>query len=523
MNVFSEEVEEDWVNNYNIYLARGSETLVMDNSEEFVHISGSSDNTITTMKIDSEGEIFWETDYIFSGSGNAKSSEITIDQYDNVYVSGFCDNWNLQTTEFIVIKYDQNGNEIWAANCENVGYLPNSIVLLDIDQQQNVYITTRFATGTGISDYITIKYDINGQVLWSLTFDGAYGGDDVPSDILVDGSGNVFVIGLSEMANEDYDLALIKYNSGGELQWEQRYNAHCEYHYLYPRIALDGSENICLISMQKIEQYNYDFAIIKYDQNGNTLWTRSCSGTSQNSWDKPEDLIIDDSSNIYILGSLQNENTFTDMVTLKYSSDGELIWDAIYSGEGWNDYAAAITLDINNDIYITGMMEYWFNIIKYSSDGQQLWQIYWEDPDQRYDAYLSDIVVNSSGDVYILGYNNYTGITLIKYVQPDFVGINNNIITEVTFSLQNYPNPFNPETTISFFTAVDAENAELVIYNIKGQKVKTLVNEVLPAGEHSVVWDGKNTNNKAVASGIYFYNLKVDDKIIATKKCLLLK
>ncbi len=87
----------------------------------------------------------------------------------------------------------------------------------------------------------------------------------------------------------------------------------------------------------------------------------------------------------------------------------------------------------------------------------------------------------------------------------------------------NYPNPFNPETTISFFTAEDAKNAELVIYNIKGQKVKTLVNEVLPAGEHSVVWDGKNTNNKAVASGIYFYNLKVGKKSIATKKCLLLK
>ena len=320
-----------------------------------------------------------------------------------------------------------------------------------------------------------------------------------------------------------YDLALIKYNSGGELQWEQRYNAHCEYHYLYPRIALDGSENICLIGMQKIEQYNYDFAIIKYDQNGNTLWTRSCSGTSQNSWDKPEDLIIDDSGNIHILGSLQNENTFTDIVILKYSSDGELIWDAIYSGEGWDDYAAAITLDIYNDIYITGMMEYWFNTIKYSSDGQQLWQIYWEDPDQRYDAYLSDIVVNSSGDVYILGYNNYTGITLIKYVQPDFVGINNNIITEVTFSLQNYPNPFNPETTISFFTAVDAENAELVIYNIKGQKVKILVNEVLPAGEHSVVWDGKNMNNKSVSSGIYFYNLKVGNKLVGSRKCLLLK
>jgi flagellar hook assembly protein FlgD len=107
---------------------------------------------------------------------------------------------------------------------------------------------------------------------------------------------------------------------------------------------------------------------------------------------------------------------------------------------------------------------------------------------------------------------NQQGVENISILKP------NNIL------YQNYPNPFNPETTIVFnLTAEDAENAELVIYNLKGQKVKTLVNEVLPAGEHSVVWDGKNTNNKAVASGIYFYNLKVGNKSLATKKCLLLK
>jgi hypothetical protein len=101
---------------------------------------------------------------------------------------------------------------------------------------------------------------------------------------------------------------------------------------------------------------------------------------------------------------------------------------------------------------------------------------------------------------------------------------NNTSSVPPTVSLRgNYPNPFNPETTIRFTTRNTKKNTELVIFNIKGQKVKTLVNEVLPVGEHSVVWDGKNTNNKAVASGIYLYNLKVGNKSLATKKCLLLK
>ena len=96
------------------------------------------------------------------------------------------------------------------------------------------------------------------------------------------------------------------------------------------------------------------------------------------------------------------------------------------------------------------------------------------------------------------------------------------------FQLRNYPNPFNPETTISFnLTAEDAEYAEISIYNIRGQKVKvfTFPNPDLSGGtsEYSVVWNGTDSNNKSVASGIYFYKLSVNGKTEAVKKCLLMK
>ena len=133
INLFSQDVEEDWVNFYNPHLARGSETLVMDNSEEFVYFAGGTDNALITMKIDSEGELVWEEEYFFPGSGYTQACEIKIDQYNNIYVTGYCDNWNLSTTEYIVIKYDQYGNELWATVCDYVGYMTNSIVWLDIE------------------------------------------------------------------------------------------------------------------------------------------------------------------------------------------------------------------------------------------------------------------------------------------------------------------------------------------------------------------------------------------------------
>ncbi|MFA7057509.1 MAG: T9SS type A sorting domain-containing protein, partial [Candidatus Cloacimonadales bacterium] len=87
--------------------------------------------------------------------------------------------------------------------------------------------------------------------------------------------------------------------------------------------------------------------------------------------------------------------------------------------------------------------------------------------------------------------------------------------------LQNYPNPFNPETTIAF-NVPNSGLVKLEVYNLKGQKVKTLINDNLISGKHSVVWNGRDNNNKHVASGVYFYRLKSDGNS-QTNKMILMK
>ena len=89
--------------------------------------------------------------------------------------------------------------------------------------------------------------------------------------------------------------------------------------------------------------------------------------------------------------------------------------------------------------------------------------------------------------------------------------------------LSNYPNPFNPETTISFSVTQNSDFVNLDIYNIKGQKVKTLVNDNLERGNHSIVWDGVDESSKSVSSGVYFYKLTVNGESKSVKKCLMLK
>ncbi|MCB5231178.1 MAG: T9SS type A sorting domain-containing protein [Candidatus Cloacimonas sp.] len=85
----------------------------------------------------------------------------------------------------------------------------------------------------------------------------------------------------------------------------------------------------------------------------------------------------------------------------------------------------------------------------------------------------------------------------------------------------NYPNPFNPETSISF--ELKSEESVLIeIYNMRGQKVRTLVNNRLSAGSHSLEWNGKDDNSQEVGSGIYFYKMVAGD-YSSTKKMIMMK
>jgi len=86
---------------------------------------------------------------------------------------------------------------------------------------------------------------------------------------------------------------------------------------------------------------------------------------------------------------------------------------------------------------------------------------------------------------------------------------------------QNYPNPFNPTTTIAY-SMIEEGNVSIEVFNIRGQLVKTLINEHMTVGEHTLVWEGTNNNNQKASSGMYFYKMK-SGNYSSTKKMILMK
>ncbi|MCK4653387.1 MAG: T9SS type A sorting domain-containing protein, partial [Candidatus Cloacimonetes bacterium] len=169
----------------------------------------------------------------------------------------------------------------------------------------------------------------------------------------------------------------------------------------------------------------------------------------------------------------------------------------------------------------------------------------WELPSRgrgisEYKVYRDQVYIASTTDTLYLDENiptgNYTYGVLtvfdggyeseITEVTIEHTDASNNLIPTVTELISIYPNPFNPETTISFSIVNNSSFVNLSVYNIKGQKVRTLFNKEINPGYHKVIWKGRDDNGKHVASGVYFsiFDVKDSDKdYTSVKKVILLK
>ncbi len=124
-------------------------------------------------------------------------------------------------------------------------------------------------------------------------------------------------------------------------------------------------------------------------------------------------------------------------------------------------------------------------------------------------------------DVVISSVDIYADVHIPVLLNVVYTDAPQDVIPQITELIGCYPNPFNPETTISYQLSTPG-HVNLEIYNIRGQLVKTVVNDFQESGKYDIVWNGRDSANKSVASGVYFYKMRAEN-CLQTRKMLLLK
>jgi hypothetical protein len=530
-------VDTAWVRRYN-GLGDSSDyayAIAVDESGN-VYVTGQSIGSGTgddyvTIRYYPDGDTAWVRSY--NGPANAKdyALDIAVDGSNNVYVTGGS-NGNGTSKDYATIKYYPNGDTAWVRRYNGQENSSDDGMVVAVDDSGNVYVTGHSWGGGTNYDYATIKYYSNGDTAWVRRYNGPGNNLDKALAIAVDDSGNVYVTGYSVGDGTHNDYATIKYHPNGDTAWVRRYNRVGGVQDKASAIAVDDSGNVYVTGGGEGGGTDYDYVTIKYYPDGDTAWLRRYDGPASGS-DHAGAMAVDDSGFVYVTGQSDSAGTFQDYATIKYDSTGNQVWVRRYDyGVTGTDNSYAIALDGSNNVYVTGTSGggasgFDYATIGYYSNGDTAWVMRYNGAGNSAD-YAYAIAVDDSGNVYVTGYSDGSGTdydyATIKYVQTgsDVKDETGQKEKPSQFALfQNYPNPFNQTTKIEF-TLAKSGFVNLNIYDILGRKVRALVYEQVSSGYKSVLWDGKNGSGENVASGIYFYHLRVGD-LSETRKLVLLK
>lgn len=231
-----------------------------------------------------------------------------------------------------------------------------------------------------------------------------WGGNDLDSasDVAVDSSGNVYVVGASSIKGVFWEQGtaafLIKYSSGGSLLWKKTLGCHSASS--ANGIFIDENDNIYVTGSATSPTPPGTFVFLyKYSSDGKAIWQKAWD---DGGWIESSRLSVSRDGSIYL--AAQDGNL--DIILLKYLADGTLAWQKKRSSSPLWQYAFSIDTDVNGDVLIGGGLQNSDTdtcsglLIKYSSDGDLLWEKTWTI--HPYD-FLTSVCSDGDGEIYVAG------------------------------------------------------------------------------------------------------------------------
>lgn len=518
------QVTEEWVQRYNDsknFNDRATSIAIDDNGN--VYITGHSTNNTSsgpcaTIKYNTSGIQQW-----IAYSNALLGYSIAVDGSGNVYVTGISGEI-LTKKNYKTVKYNSDGIEQWIQTYNGPVNEDDEAHSIAIDFSGNVYVTgwTTVESFSNKRKCTTIKYDSDGVLQWVAIYEGTINSSTEGWYISVDASNNVYVTGHSLDFGTNNNYLTIKYSSNGTEIWAQSYNGQANNDDRAHFHAVDDLGNVYVTGQSYGNGSSYDYVTIKYSPTGIQQWIQKyiTSGV-----DVAKSIGVDDFGNIYVTGGSYGGLTGSDYATIKYNSSGVQQWIQRYNNyTKYNDFANSLVLDHLGNIYVSGYSSgngtnFDYVTIKYSSTGVQQWIQRYNGPGNNVDK-ANSLAVDASGNVYVTGESignekDYDYAT-IKYSQQVGIVSLSTAIPDNYNLYQNYPNPFNPNSKIKFALPKNSF-VKIIIYDLLGKEIETIVNGQLSAGVYETYFDGTG-----LSTGVYFYRLTTED-YSETKNMMLIK
>jgi hypothetical protein len=459
----------------------------------------------------------------YHSESNGHSIEKTSD--GNFIVAGYMGATSPNTTrDVFLMKIDEACDTMWTkkiggSNEEEKGF---SV----IETSDGGFAVTGYTKsyGAGGRDVYLIKTNSSGQLEWQKWYGGS---SDDEGKALIQTTDNGFIIaGTTNSYGLGNDIWLIRTNSGGDTLWTKLLGGTKPD---VPNKLIKTSDgNFVLAGSYGVPDgagYVPYWYLVKFNVDGDTIWTKRYEFSSGRGYD----LLEVENGNLLTVGYMYSNPAFL----IKVNNMGDTLWTKGYPVNTPYGLMAIDKTEDNGFMILPGEINSMFGAI-------EVLKI-----DQAGNVVFTDTIGHNSGitatcysganDILSIGAIEYLTLGRGKIQNNSFwnvlltrqggeltvlVGVEEDEVTSVIpteFELfQNYPNPFNPVTTIRYTVPQSAE-VKIIVYDILGREVASLVNEYKPTGTYEVSFDAN-----ALASGVYFYQLKAGN-YLETRKMILLK
>ncbi|MGH7496629.1 MAG: SBBP repeat-containing protein [bacterium] len=389
-------------------------------------VTGKSGNNFATVKYNSHGLQAWATEYAGSETSPNLPCAITTDISGNICVTGTLGAY--PTEDLVTIKYDQSGRELWANRYSGEGSSEELPTNIAVDDSGNVYVVGASPTVDASNDYRVIKYNGSGDLKWTARYNGPMNSSDVANAMELDTEGNVYVTGASFGLDTRLDYATIKYRPDGKQEWVARYNGPSDSADVANSAKLDASGNVFVTGWSTGLDRSRDFVTIKYDRAGVERWTRRYSHSDQSD-DAPVGCAIDRHGNVYIAGNTLKIDNSSMITTLMYDNSGVQKWVMHFGDQKRLFYRAqALAQDDWGNVYVTGycgtsLDDTEFMTIKYDFVGQQKWAVSYKGR-VRGRHQVEKIALDAEGNIFVAGNSQRPdGIIEFTIVKYDTAGV----------------------------------------------------------------------------------------------------
>jgi hypothetical protein len=439
-----------------------------------VYVTGFSSSDYVTVKYDGSGYEEWVRVFPASaGQSFSKDMDIALDQSGDIYV---CGTQGGSDSDLLLLKYNADGDLLWSRAYDR----PDSPC--GTGRRLALWDGYVYAVGhTGIPDdlnILTVKFTGEGGFVWARTFDGPEAfSNDRGFAVAVDDSGCVVVAGQAARPGHTIDAVVVKYSADGDERWAAWHDGPGNNYDSVDSIGLDDSGNSYVAGRTSNTSWptvDFDYLIMKHDPAGTLLWTRTHDGPGVGSNDYARDLAVDAAGNVFVTGDEfegpVGVNEDRNIVTIAYDTYGSELWRTIYDGRGSSaDYGFCLTLGPSGGVYVCGQC---------------------------------DLDSTSEGIAY-----DYLAV---KYAQASGIEEGDPISSAVLLALST-PNPFRSRTTLSWVTPerLAGDPLRVAIYDVSGRLVRTLIDGTATPGADTATWDGTDRSGTRVSSGVYLCRLSL--------------